>query len=65
KDLDMKYGIVTINEVRSERGLPPVPWGNTPWLPINQAPTDFVPDRSLVAPRRGRNYDPGKVGEGR
>jgi HK97 family phage portal protein len=33
REVDMKYGIVTINEVRGERGLPPVPWGDTPWLP--------------------------------
>ena len=30
---DLQYGVVSINEVRSERGLPPVPWGNVPWLP--------------------------------
>jgi HK97 family phage portal protein len=33
REVDMKYGIVTINEVRGERGLLPVPWGDTPWLP--------------------------------
>jgi HK97 family phage portal protein len=37
---DLKYGVVSINEVRSERGLPPVPWGDTPWLPLLWAPTD-------------------------
>ena len=36
----MKYGVVTINEVRSERGLPPVPWGDVPWLPQRWLPTD-------------------------
>ncbi len=30
---DLKYGVRTINEVRSERGLPPVPWGDVPWVP--------------------------------
>jgi HK97 family phage portal protein len=30
---DLKYGVVTVNEVRSDRGLPPVPWGNTPFIP--------------------------------
>jgi HK97 family phage portal protein len=29
--LDLKYGVLTINEVRSERGLPPVPWGDRPF----------------------------------
>jgi HK97 family phage portal protein len=33
KELDLKYGVVSINEDRMERGLPPVPWGWTPWLP--------------------------------
>jgi hypothetical protein len=27
---DLKYGVVTINEVRSERGQPPAPWGDCP-----------------------------------
>jgi HK97 family phage portal protein len=33
QELNLKYGVVTINEVRSESGLPPVPWGDTPWVP--------------------------------
>jgi HK97 family phage portal protein len=37
---DLKYGVVSINEIRSERGLPPVPWGNVPWLPDRWLPTD-------------------------
>jgi HK97 family phage portal protein len=37
---DLKYGVVSINEVRSERGLPAVPWGNVPWLPYRWLPTD-------------------------
>lgn len=37
---DLKYGVATINEVRSERGLPPVPWGNVPWLNTRWAPSD-------------------------
>ena len=40
QDLDMKYGILTINEVRGGRGLPPVPWGDVPWLPDRWSPTD-------------------------
>ncbi len=31
----LKLGVRTINEVRTTRGLPPVPWGDTPWLPGN------------------------------
>jgi HK97 family phage portal protein len=39
REIDMKYGIVTVNEVRGERGLPPVPWGDVPWVPANLWPT--------------------------
>jgi hypothetical protein len=35
QELDLKYGTVTINEVRGARGLPPVSWGDTPWLPTH------------------------------
>ena len=31
--LYLRQGVVTINEVRSEQGLPPVSWGDAPWLP--------------------------------
>jgi HK97 family phage portal protein len=50
---DLKYGVISINEQRSERGLPPVPWGNVPWLPAHWLPTD--------APNRGTTgqIDPG------
>ena len=34
--INMQYGIVTINEARDAQGLPPVPWGDKPWLPDNQ-----------------------------
>ncbi len=33
QELNLKYGVVSINEVRGEQGLDPVPWGNVPWLP--------------------------------
>ena len=31
QELKLKYGVETINEVRSETGLPPVPWGDKPF----------------------------------
>jgi hypothetical protein len=34
----LRYGVVTINDIREQRGYPPVPWGDEPWLPVNQAP---------------------------
>lgn len=30
QELDLKYGVMTVNEVRAERGLPPVEWGDVP-----------------------------------
>jgi HK97 family phage portal protein len=39
-ELNLKYGVVTVNEVRSEQGLPPVPWGDAPWLPRLWAQTN-------------------------
>jgi HK97 family phage portal protein len=46
QEADLRWGVRTINEVRQERGLPPVPWGNEPWLPRRWAPA-----RSPAAPR--------------
>ena len=36
--IDMEYGVRTINEMREQEGLPPVPWGDEPWLPVHMAP---------------------------
>jgi hypothetical protein len=30
RELDLKCGVRTINEIRGERGLPPVRWGDEP-----------------------------------
>ena len=57
QEIDLKYGILTINEVRQDRGLPSVPWGDTPWLPIHWLPSDF-PDRAAYAPDSGRAKEP-------
>jgi HK97 family phage portal protein len=37
---DLKYGVRSINEVRSDDGLPAVPWGEVPWVPGLWAPMD-------------------------
>jgi hypothetical protein len=42
QESDLKYGVVTINEIRSERGLPPVSWGDEPWLPMAWAQTSYT-----------------------
>jgi HK97 family phage portal protein len=36
---DLKYGVVTVNEVRADRGLAPVPWGDVPFAPPVHGPT--------------------------
>jgi HK97 family phage portal protein len=65
-ELDLKFGVVSINEVRQERGLPPVEWGDRPWLPLQWAPTD-LPERAHYAPSEsdphvGRNKPPPSEG---
>lgn len=46
-DIDVKLireGVMLINEVRQERGLSPVPWGDTWWRPFNLVPADYTLD---------------------
>ena len=35
---DVLQGILTINEARERRNLPPLPWGNAWWIPFTQTP---------------------------
>lgn len=56
QELDLRSRVKTINEVRRERGLPPVEWGERPWLPLQWAQDDF--DRrqfTVFASETGRN----------
>ena len=53
---NVKFGIVTINEVRGEMGLPRVEWGDKPWLPLQWAPSDFK-HREDYAMHTGRNRE--------
>jgi HK97 family phage portal protein len=50
----LKFGVVTINEVRGEQGLDPVPWGDAPWLPLAWARATDT-ERHQEAPATGRN----------
>ncbi len=54
REQNLKFGVVTINERRSESGMPPVPWGDVPWLPLNWERTD-QPRRPVEEPTTGRN----------
>jgi HK97 family phage portal protein len=40
QEMDLKYGVLSINEVRGGRGLKEAVWGNVPWLPDRWLPTD-------------------------
>ncbi len=55
---DLQYGVVSINEIRSGRGLPPMPWGQVPWLPQRWLPTD-VPRTQPGAPDSGASVNDG------
>ena len=55
QDLNLRYGVVTINEVRGTQGLPPVPWGDVPWLPLQWARTDYAGRADWRPPDIGRN----------
>ena len=55
QELDLRYGVISINEVRQQRGLPPVSWGDKPWLPLQWAPTDFERRGEFDLPNIGRN----------
>ncbi len=55
-EMDLKYGVRTINEVRgNDRGDVPVPWGDVPWLPLQWARTDFEGRAGETPPHIGRN----------
>jgi len=44
-EIDDKYlekGVITINQVRNRLQMPPVPWGNMPFVPLNYAPYDTL-----------------------
>jgi HK97 family phage portal protein len=58
RELNLKYGVVTINEVRGEQGLPPVPWGDVPWLPLAWARTDYDGRADWPPPHTGRDRRP-------
>lgn len=52
--LDVQQGILTVNEVRAQRGLVAVPWGDTWWAPVGMMPADSMPDSSVLEQPMGR-----------
>lgn len=53
QEFDLKYGVRSINEIRSDEGLPPAPWGDVPWVPGMWAPMDQprMPEARGLAPK--------------
>jgi hypothetical protein len=51
---EQDLGVRSINQVRSDRGLPPVEWGERPWLSAYLLPTDS-PERGAAARGRARH----------
>jgi HK97 family phage portal protein len=56
-ELFLKYGVLSINEVRSGEGLETAAWGDLPWIPLQWARTDFEGRADATAPKIGRNRD--------
>jgi HK97 family phage portal protein len=56
-ELFLKYGVLSINEVRSGEGLERADWGDLPWIPLQWARTDFPGRADASAPKIGRNRD--------
>lgn len=45
----MEVGAITINEWRARQGMPPVPWGDVYWAPVNKTPVDDPDDNPARA----------------
>lgn len=52
----LEAGAITINEWRKKYGMPAVPWGDQPWMPVNKE--KLTPDGELPA---GATNDPAAV----
>lgn len=64
-DLQSKAGILTINEIRTEMGEPPVAWGDEPWLPtsLSQPSSDQRKPPPAPVPGKPSRDKPGPPGE--
>ena len=56
-ELFLKYGVLSINEVRGGEGIEPSAWGDVPWLPMLWARTDYTGRADVQAPNSGRNKE--------
>ncbi len=53
-------GAITINEWRKGKGMPPVPWGDKPWMPVNKATVGADGHLELPEPKASP-ADPAKL----
>ena len=61
---DVKTGIITINEVRLERGLDPVSWGDSFWAPLGLYPVDGGGQQpGLPALQEGKLWKPPELSD--
>lgn len=63
--VNQRTGVTTINEERDRDGLPPVPWGDEPWLPVSvaQVSVDRTPAAQPAAPAEPKGRAEPPVGE--
>ena len=47
---DLEDGLVTINEIRKKRGMPPVDWGDVPYNPQQQM--NWTEEKAFTAPQQ-------------
>ena len=51
----MDVGALTINEWRKSKGLPPVPWGDKPWMPVNKVQVGSDGSAQMPTDEEGRS----------
>lgn len=57
----LRNGVITINQVRQELQMAPVPWGDVPYIPVNIAPLGgSAPDRMGQNPAAAKPPKPKK-----
>lgn len=52
----LEQGAITINEWRESKGLPPVPWGDVWWSPVNKQPVSDAALKPEAPP--AKSYEP-------
>ena len=61
KELDLKTGNKTINDIHAEEGRDPVPWGDKPWFPLNWTQPGTPTPQKEVEPKSFPGFDKSKI----